>query len=107
MQNFNFLRQTVFELCEIRTYERTYRRYDETSQNGFRDGQNGYFRRNLKTENFRDYNTSFTSYKEVKNKYRKTQLMISIQQPPKIGPSRNIMSCFHMTALYPPKSEIN
>ena len=45
------------------TNVRTYRRHDETSQNGFRDGQNGYFRWNLKTENFREYNTSFTSYK--------------------------------------------
>ena len=50
-----------------RTYIRTYRRYDETSQNGFRDGQNGYFRWNLKTEIFRDYNTFFTTYKGVKN----------------------------------------
>ena len=58
----NFLWLTVFEFSEIRTYVRTY----ETSENGFRDGKNGYFRWNLKIENFLDYNTSFTSYKEVK-----------------------------------------
>ena len=50
------------------TYVRTYRRHDDISQNGFRDGQNGYFRWNLKTEIFRDYNTSFTTYKEVKTR---------------------------------------